>query len=125
MTDPDRLQSEILWLVQADSQHMKGKLIGDDIKMIDMWKHVNIDKFFKDKIKTKFPSVYRVALKFLKKMAASSFQERVFRCACCNQPRLFGCVIVGVADQLVVLLALQYGQEHSYGQPVEAGAGAV
>ena len=39
----------------------------------------------------------------------------------CNQPRLFGCVIVGVADQLVVLLALQYGQEHSYGQPVEAG----
>ena len=53
MTDPDRLQSEILWLVQADSQHMKGKLIGDDIKMIDMWKHVNIDKFFKDKIKTK------------------------------------------------------------------------
>ena len=43
----------------------------------------------------------------------------------CNQPGLFGCVIVGVADQLVVLLALQYGQEHSYGQPVEAGAGAV
>ena len=42
-----------LSLVQADSQHMKGKLIGDDIKMIDMWKHVNIDKFFKDKIKTK------------------------------------------------------------------------
>ena len=41
---------------------------------IDLWKATEVEPFFLSKVKTTFPAVYRVALKYLPRAVSTCFQ---------------------------------------------------
>jgi hypothetical protein len=71
--DPDRC-------VRVGSEKMRGT---KDLRQnpLTTLRHTDVKGFFEKVIKPALPAVYRVSLKYLRTMASSSFQERVFSAA--------------------------------------------
>ena len=71
--DPDRC-------VRVGSEHMRGTRDLREHPLTTL-RHTDVKGFFEKVIKPALPAVYRVSLKYLRTMASSSFQERVFSAA--------------------------------------------